>query len=54
MIRGGLGGGNTQTGIHFEGRVDIVTYLNNEVAGYRCEQKPLNEIGLPVPNIEVV
>jgi hypothetical protein len=42
MIRGGLGGGNTQTGIHFEGRVDIVTYLNDEVAGYRCEQKTLN------------
>lgn len=24
MIRAGLGGGNTQTGIHFEGRVDII------------------------------
>ena len=42
MVRGGLGGGNTQTGIHFEGRVDIVTYLNDEVAGYRCEQKTFN------------
>ena len=42
MVRGGLGGGNTQTGIHFEGRVDIVTYLNDEVDGYRCEQKTLN------------
>ncbi len=42
MVRGGLGGGNTQTGIHFEARVDIVTYLNDEVDGYRCEQKPLN------------
>ncbi len=42
MVKNGLGGGNTQTGIHFEGRVDIVTYLNNEVDGYRCTQKPLN------------
>ena len=42
MVRGGLGGGNTQTGIHFEGRVDIVTYLNDEVDGYRCDQKTLN------------
>lgn len=41
MIRGGMGGGNTQTGIHFEGRVDIVSYLNNEVDGYSCIQKPL-------------
>ncbi|HQS72456.1 MAG TPA: hypothetical protein PLH07_04815 [Sulfurovum sp.] len=42
MIRGGIGGGNTQTGIHFEGRVDIITYLNNQVEGYSCSQKPLN------------
>jgi hypothetical protein len=43
MVRGGIGGGNTQTGIHFEGRVDIVTYLQNDVAGYSCNAKPLNQ-----------
>jgi len=42
MIKGGIGGSNTQTGIHFEGVVDIVTYLNNEVKGYSCVAKPLN------------
>ncbi|PNV83660.1 MAG: hypothetical protein C0627_03740 [Sulfurimonas sp.] len=42
MIRGGIGGGNTQTGIHFEGIVDIVTYLQNDVEGYSCIQKSLN------------
>ncbi|MCK4441651.1 MAG: hypothetical protein KAU90_06570 [Sulfurovaceae bacterium] len=42
MVKGGIGGGNTQTGIHFEGIVDIVTYLNNEVEGYSCISKPLN------------
>jgi hypothetical protein len=43
MIKGGLGGGNTQTGIHFEGSVDIVTYLNDSIDGYICEKKPLNK-----------
>ena len=42
MIKGGIGGGNTQTGIHFEGIVDIVTYLQNGVKGYSCKQKPFN------------
>lgn len=41
MVRGGLGGANTQTGIAFEENVDIVSYLNNEITGYRCEAKPL-------------
>jgi hypothetical protein len=42
MIKGGIGGGNTQTGIHFEGKVDIVTYLNENVDGYNCIAKPYN------------
>jgi len=42
MVRGGIGGGNTQTGIYFEGVVDIVTYLNNDVNGYSCIAKPRN------------
>ncbi len=37
MIKGGMGGGNTQTGIYFEGRVDIITYLNEQVLGYKCK-----------------
>jgi len=37
MIKGGIGGGNTQTGINFEGRIDIVTYLNDSVSGYECK-----------------
>jgi len=43
MVKGGIGGGNTQTGIYFEGVVDIVTYLNNEVEDYFCIAKPLND-----------
>lgn len=42
MVRGGVGGGNTQTGIEFEGIVDIVTYLQNNVDGYSCVEKPIN------------
>jgi len=42
LIKGGIGGSNTQTGIKFEGKVDIVTYLNNNVKGYECKPKPLN------------
>jgi hypothetical protein len=43
VVRNGIGGGNTQTGIHFEGKVDIVTYLQNNVKGYTCTKKPLNK-----------
>ncbi len=42
MIKDGIGGSNTQTGVHFEGVVDIVTYLNNGVDGYSCIAKLLN------------
>jgi hypothetical protein len=37
MVRGGIGGGNTQTGISFEGRIDIISYLNDSVDGYECK-----------------
>lgn len=43
MVKGGIGGGNTQTGIHFEGIVDIVTYLHNSVEGYTCNPKLYNK-----------
>jgi len=42
MVRNGLGGGNTQSGIAFEDRVDIVSYLNDQVEGYSCIVKPFN------------
>ena len=41
MIKGGIGGSNTQSGIHFEGKVDIVSYLNS-INRYKCIPKPLN------------
>jgi len=40
VIKGGKGGGNTQTGIYFEGKVDLVTYLHNNVSGYSCKENP--------------
>ena len=36
MVKGGIGGGNTQTGINFEGKIDIISYLNDSVKGYKC------------------
>ena len=34
MIKNGKGGGNTKTGLVFEGKTDLATFLNNQ-AGYR-------------------
>jgi len=34
MIKGGVGGGNTKTGLHFEGRINIVDLLNKQ-PGYK-------------------
>ena len=36
MVKNGVGGANTQTGIRFEERVDLVTRLS-EIEGYTCE-----------------
>ena len=33
MIRGGVGGGNTKTGLIYEANVDLATFLNNQ-SGY--------------------
>jgi len=30
MIKGGLGGGNTKTGLAFEGKVDLSEFLNSQ------------------------
>jgi hypothetical protein len=40
MIKGGTGGANTKTGLHFEGRVDLATRLRT-IAGY--EVRPIPE-----------
>jgi len=37
MVKGGIGGSNTRTGLHFEGKVDIVTFLGT-IEGYKCQQ----------------
>lgn len=34
MIKGGVGGGNTKTGLHFEGRINIIDLLNSQ-PGYK-------------------
>lgn len=36
MIKGGKGGGNTRTGLVFEGKVDLATFLSKQ-PGYRVE-----------------
>ncbi len=36
MVRNGVGGANTQTGIRFEERVDLITRLA-EIEGYHCQ-----------------
>lgn len=36
MIQGGIGGGNTKTGLIYETKVDLATLLNSQI-GYRVE-----------------
>lgn len=36
MIKGGVGGGNTKTGLHFEGRINIIDLLNSQ-SGYKVK-----------------
>ncbi|PCM56908.1 hypothetical protein CP502_06240, partial [Campylobacter sp. BCW_8712] len=38
MITGGIGGSNTQTGLVFEGRVDLATFLSQQ-NGYTLNEK---------------
>lgn len=37
MIKGGKGGGNTRTGLVFEGKVDLSTFLSNQ-PGYEVKE----------------
>lgn len=37
MIKGGVGGGNTKTGLHFEGRISIIELLNSQ-PGYLVKE----------------
>jgi len=39
MKKGGIGGANTQTGVRFEGEVDLVTFLES-LDGYSCQLNP--------------
>lgn len=36
MVKGGIGGGNTKTGLIYEGKVDLATYLSQQ-EGYTVE-----------------
>lgn len=38
MIKDGKGGGNTRTGLVFEGKVDLATFLSNQL-GYKIENE---------------
>ena len=38
MKLGGIGGGNTQTGIKFEGKTDLLIYLDTKVSGYEVKK----------------
>jgi hypothetical protein len=38
MKKDGIGGGNTQTGIHFENKIDLLTFLNEKVDGYSVKK----------------
>jgi len=44
MVRNGIGGANTQTGIMFEQKVDLATYLNNNIAEYNCIEKKYKKL----------
>lgn len=46
MIEGGIGGANTLTGLHFEGKVDLLTLLL-QIDGYRLEKIP-HQAGMTV------
>lgn len=34
MKKDGIGGANTQTGIHFENKIDLLVFLNEKIDGY--------------------
>jgi hypothetical protein len=38
MKKNGIGGGNTQTGIHFEAKTDLLVYLDKKVPGYSVKK----------------
>ncbi|MEK8019419.1 MAG: hypothetical protein VSS75_021310 [Candidatus Parabeggiatoa sp.] len=43
MIKNGVGGANTQTGIIFEDKVDLCTFLNDQVNDYHVENLDIGE-----------
>lgn len=50
MIQGGIGGGNTKTGLIYEAKVDLATFLNSQI-GYRVENMDIFFNGEIVGNI---
>jgi len=58
MVKNGIGGTNTQTGIIFEQQIDLITpeykdvldYIHTVKCYYYFQYLPLNRLGLPIPN----
>lgn len=50
MIRGGVGGGNTTTGLIYEAKVDLATFLNAQ-SGYEVREMDIYYCGELVGNI---
>ena len=50
MIRGGIGGGNTRTGLIYEATVDLAVFLNNQ-EGYVVQDMDIFYNGELVGNI---
>lgn len=40
MKRGGIGGANTKTGLHFEGKVDFLTFIKRQ-KGYKVDEQTI-------------
>ena len=50
MRRGAIGGGDTQTGLIYDAKVDLAIFLNNQI-GYRVENMDIFFNGELVGNI---
>ena len=44
MVKNGIGGANTRTGIIFEKKVDLATYLDTSIKGYECRAKQYKKL----------
>jgi len=41
MKKGGIGGANTLTGIHFEGKIDLLEFLDKKIEGYSVKKSKI-------------